>query len=39
MARKEKLPVQAVTAEISADIPADDLDVPAYLRRPKSETK
>ena len=39
MARKEKLPVQAATAETSADIPADDLDVPAYLRRPKSETK
>jgi cell division protein FtsZ len=39
MARKEKLPVQTGTAEISADIPADDFDVPAYLRRPKSETK
>jgi cell division protein FtsZ len=39
LARKEKLPIEHAQEEVSTDIPADDYDVPAYLRRPKTETK
>jgi cell division protein FtsZ len=39
LARKEKLPVEQEPAEISAEIPQDDFDVPAFIRRRKTETK
>jgi cell division protein FtsZ len=39
LARKEKLPVEQGPSEMSAEIPKDDFDVPAYIRRRKLETK
>jgi cell division protein FtsZ len=39
LARKEKLPVEQVPTETSAEIPKDDFDVPAFIRRRKTETK
>jgi cell division protein FtsZ len=33
--KKEKLPVEAVPESVPAEIPVDDLDVPAFLRRGK----
>ncbi|HUZ45780.1 MAG TPA: cell division protein FtsZ [Terriglobia bacterium] len=32
--RREKLPVEASPEEVTAEIPSDDLDVPAFMRRP-----
>ncbi|HVA00720.1 MAG TPA: cell division protein FtsZ [Terriglobia bacterium] len=37
--RREKLPVEAPAESVSADIPEDDLDVPAFLRRPLRKEK
>ena len=37
MARKEKLPVEANVTQVTAEIPADDLEVPAYIRRQVAE--
>ena len=37
MARKEKLPVETNLAQVTAEIPADDLEVPAYIRRRVAE--
>ena len=39
LAKKEKLPVEQGPSEMSAEIPEDDLDVPAFIRRRKAETK
>jgi cell division protein FtsZ len=39
LARKEKLPVEQGPSEMSAEIPEDDLDVPAFIRRRKAESK
>jgi cell division protein FtsZ len=39
LARKEKLPIEQGPSEMSAEIPQDDFDVPAYIRRRKLETK
>ena len=39
LAKKEKLPVEQGRPEISTEIPDDDLDVPAFIRRRKAETK
>ena len=39
MAKKEKLPVEQGPPEMSAEIPEDDLDVPAFIRRRKAESK
>jgi cell division protein FtsZ len=39
LARKEKLPVEQEPSEMSADIPKDDFDVPAFIRRRKTEPK
>jgi cell division protein FtsZ len=39
LAKKEKLPVEQDSPEMSAEIPKDDFDVPAFLRRRKTETK
>jgi cell division protein FtsZ len=39
LARKEKLPVEQEPSEMSAEIPKDDFDVPAFIRRRKAETK
>jgi cell division protein FtsZ len=39
LARKEKLPVEQEPSEMSAEIPKDDFDVPAFIRRRKVETK
>ena len=39
LARKEKLPVEQGPSEMSTEIPKDDYDVPAFIRRPKAETK
>jgi len=39
LAKKEKLPVEQEPAEMTAEIPKDDFDVPAFLRRRKTETK
>ena len=33
LAKREKLPVEARTAPVTSEIPTDDLDVPAFLRR------
>jgi cell division protein FtsZ len=35
LARKEKLPLEAGPAHVTSEIPADDLDVPAFIRRRK----
>lgn len=37
MARKEKLPVETNITQVTAEIPADDLEVPAYIRRRAAE--
>jgi cell division protein FtsZ len=39
LAKKEKLPVEQEPSERSTEIPKDDLDVPAFIRRRKVETK
>ena len=39
LARKEKLPVEQAPSEMSAEIPKDDFDVPAFIRRRKAEAK
>ncbi|MGA3323905.1 MAG: cell division protein FtsZ [Terriglobia bacterium] len=39
MAKKEKLPVEAPTPNVSKEIQEDDLDVPAFIRRRKAEQK
>jgi cell division protein FtsZ len=39
LAKKEKLPVEQEPAEMSAEIPKDDFDVPAFIRRRKTESK
>ncbi len=39
LAKKEKLPVEQGRPEISTEIPDDDLDVPAFIRRRKAESK
>jgi len=39
LARKEKLPVERTPAEMSAEIPEDDYDVPTFIRQRKAETK
>ena len=37
MARKEKLPVETNVTQVTAEIPTDDLEVPAYIRRRVAE--
>jgi cell division protein FtsZ len=37
--RKEKLPIETGVTHVTTDIPDDDLDVPAFLRRRKPEMK
>ena len=39
MAKKEKLPVEAQPPNVSSEIQNDDLDVPAFIRRRKTEQK
>ena len=39
LARKEKLPVEQEPSEMSTEIPKDDYEVPAFIRRRKAETK
>ncbi len=40
MLRKEKLPLEAAAQNVTSEIPIDDLDVPAFLRRgPRREVK
>lgn len=39
LARKEKLPIEAVTERVPMGIHEDDLDVPAFIRRRKPEVK
>ena len=39
LAKKEKLPVEQEPPEMSVEIPKDDFDVPAYIRRRKAESK
>jgi cell division protein FtsZ len=39
LARKEKLPVDQGPSEMSAEIPQDDFDVPAFIRRRRAEMK
>ena len=39
LAKKEKLPVEQGPSEMSAEIPKDDFDVPAFIRRRKAEAK
>jgi len=39
LAKKEKLPVEQEPKEMSAEIPKDDFDVPAFIRRRKTEPK
>ena len=37
--RKEKLPIETGATHVTTEIPEDDLDVPAFLRRRKPEMK
>ncbi|MBZ5514069.1 MAG: cell division protein FtsZ [Acidobacteriia bacterium] len=37
--RKERLPIEAPVPRVTAEIPEDDLDVPAFIRRRKPEVK
>jgi cell division protein FtsZ len=37
--KKEKLPIESVSAQVTSEIPEDDLDVPAFIRRKKAEGK
>jgi cell division protein FtsZ len=39
MLKKEKLPIETAKTQVTSDIPADDLDVPAFIRRRKPETQ
>jgi cell division protein FtsZ len=39
LARKEKLPVETGPTHVTTEIPTDDLDVPAFIRRRKLEIK
>jgi cell division protein FtsZ len=39
LARKEKLPVETGPTHVTTEIPTDDLDVPAFIRRRKGEGK
>jgi cell division protein FtsZ len=39
LARKEKLPVEQESSEMSTEIPKDDYEVPTFIRRRKAETK
>ena len=39
MAKKEKLPVEAQPPNVTSEIQEDDLDVPAFIRRRKTEQK
>jgi hypothetical protein len=34
--KKEKLPIETGPKDVTTEIPADDLDVPTFMRRPKS---
>ncbi|HEV2176099.1 MAG TPA: cell division protein FtsZ [Terriglobia bacterium] len=36
--KKEKLPIETGPTEVTTEIPCDDLEVPAYLRRKKVQT-
>jgi cell division protein FtsZ len=37
--KKEKLPIETAVTRVTSEIPDDDLDVPAFLRRRKPEVK
>jgi cell division protein FtsZ len=37
--KKEKLPIETAVPRVTSEIPDDDLDVPAFLRRRKPEVK
>jgi len=37
MLKKEKLPIETAATHVSSEIPQDDLDVPAFIRRRKPE--
>ncbi len=39
MMRKEKLPIETAGARVTAGVPQDDLDVPAFIRRRKLDGK
>jgi cell division protein FtsZ len=39
MLKKEKLPIETAKTSVPAEIPADDLDVPAFIRRRKPDDK
>jgi hypothetical protein len=39
LAKKEKLPVDQGPSEMSAEIPKDDFEVPAFIRRRRAEMK
>jgi cell division protein FtsZ len=39
LAKKEKLPVESGPTHVTSEIPVDDLDVPAFIRRRKGEVK
>ena len=39
MLKKEKLPIETAKTSVPAEIPADDLEVPAFIRRRKPETQ
>ena len=39
LAKKEKLPVETGATHVTTEIPEDDLDVPAFIRRRKGEVK
>jgi cell division protein FtsZ len=39
MLKKEKLPIETATTHVTSEIPQDDLDVPAFIRRRKPETQ
>jgi cell division protein FtsZ len=39
MLKKEKLPIETAKTSVPAEIPADDLEVPAFIRRRKPEDK
>ena len=39
MLKKEKLPIETAATHVTSEIPADDLDVPAFIRRRKPEAQ
>jgi len=39
MLKKEKLPIETAKTSVPAEIPADDLEVPAFIRRRKPDEK